>query len=394
MTLVSQISKQMQVQQLLRGEQAGTWAPIAATAFSASNAPEAVPLVFQYAVRGLESRDERLLLVRKMKDAVFKSGTMSGYPKAINALIHLNTVLPDDLRDAAPLRDLSLTTSDLNRIGQEHFSRTYGDTTDTVQSLLERYTRTWLLDVTSYLKFPTDASAAVAAPVSQGGRTGWHLGPHRGHRIQRQQCPEAVPLVFQYAVRGLESRDERLLLVRKMKDAVFKSGLLSGYPKAINALIHLNTILPDDLRDTTPLRWECPCHMLKSHLCPTQQSFADHNDLNRIGQEHASRTYGDTTETVQSLIKETYPDLEYFLATFSYGYTMSFSQVLSAAETSLVTVAALIATDTPRQTEWHLQGAMRNGASRAEVTAVRQISMEVSRMSYGNTTFPIYEPLP
>jgi alkylhydroperoxidase/carboxymuconolactone decarboxylase family protein YurZ len=39
----------------------------------------------------------------------------------------------------------------------------------------------------------------------------------------------------------------------------------------------------------------------------------------------------------------------------------------------------LIASDTPRQIDWHLQGAVRNGASIAEIQAVRQIAIEVAR---------------
>lgn len=70
---------------------------------------------------------------------------------------------------------------------------------------------------------------------------------------------------------------------------------------------------------------------------------------------------------------------EHFSTTFAYGYTYGFSDVLTAAETSFAMVAALIAADTPRQIDWHLHGAIRNGASRAEIEAVRRISIEVSR---------------
>jgi alkylhydroperoxidase/carboxymuconolactone decarboxylase family protein YurZ len=42
-------------------------------------------------------------------------------------------------------------------------------------------------------------------------------------------------------------------------------------------------------------------------------------------------------------------------------------------------IAALIASDTPRQIDWHLKGALRNGATLAQVRAVRQISIEVAQ---------------
>jgi len=41
-------------------------------------------------------------------------------------------------------------------------------------------------------------------------------------------------------------------------------------------------------------------------------------------------------------------------------------------------VASLIASDTPRQINWHLDGARRNGATLEEVIAVRQIAIEAA----------------
>lgn len=103
------------------------WYTVAAVAFSASNLPEAVPTVFQSALGDLQAvsadHSDALLLVRKMKDALFKSGLLSGYPKvkllsfqcmsnnplnlfaqAINALVALNKVIPEELRDDKPQR--------------------------------------------------------------------------------------------------------------------------------------------------------------------------------------------------------------------------------------------------------------------------------------------------
>ena len=64
------------------------WFFVTAVAFSASNLPEAVPLVYQHAFKSMSSLDSpvsddatTLLLVRKVKDALFKSGLLSGYPK-------------------------------------------------------------------------------------------------------------------------------------------------------------------------------------------------------------------------------------------------------------------------------------------------------------------------
>jgi hypothetical protein len=148
-----------------------TWAFVAAVAFSASNLPEAVPLVFQHAALSITEDEDSLLLVRKMKDAMFKSGMLSGYPKvgsfpspgyspakhktqAINALMALHNALPENLRDKKPLRylpilfilsvasdgrrssDHSMSTEALNKAGNKLFNHTYGDTAEAVQTML------------------------------------------------------------------------------------------------------------------------------------------------------------------------------------------------------------------------------------------------------------------
>jgi len=61
------------------------WYIIAAVSFCASNEPEAVSLVFQHALKDLQadegSREETLLLARKVRDALFKAGLICGYPR-------------------------------------------------------------------------------------------------------------------------------------------------------------------------------------------------------------------------------------------------------------------------------------------------------------------------
>ena len=69
----------------------------------------------------------------------------------------------------------------------------------------------------------------------------------------------------------------------------------------------------------------------------------------------------------------------YFSKTIGYGFTYGFNDILSPLETSYVLIASLITADTPRQINWHLDGARRNGATLAEVKAVRQIVIEAAQ---------------
>jgi len=75
---------------------ANPWDIIAAVAFSASNVPEAVPFVFKYAFDDLHKthvrlgqegngeivHEDRLVLARRFRDAIFKGGITGGFARA------------------------------------------------------------------------------------------------------------------------------------------------------------------------------------------------------------------------------------------------------------------------------------------------------------------------
>jgi alkylhydroperoxidase/carboxymuconolactone decarboxylase family protein YurZ len=58
---------------------------------------------------------------------------------------------------------------------------------------------------------------------------------------------------------------------------------------------------------------------------------------------------------------------------------MAYKGATSLMESSFATIAALIVIDAPQQLRWHLAGAIRNGATREEVKAVRAIAIEISK---------------
>lgn len=64
------------------------WYAVAAITFSASNCPEGVPLVLEYVLKDLDaiaaSHEDRLAAARKIRDAVFKSGMICGFPKVVH----------------------------------------------------------------------------------------------------------------------------------------------------------------------------------------------------------------------------------------------------------------------------------------------------------------------
>lgn len=59
------------------------WALITAVAFTASSFPEAIPLVFLHALSDLknEPEEKQQLLVRTLREAIFKSSQIIGLPR-------------------------------------------------------------------------------------------------------------------------------------------------------------------------------------------------------------------------------------------------------------------------------------------------------------------------
>ena len=74
------------------------WFIVASCAFSTANRPETVPVIFKYVLSDLEkaqadfkvskeqAHQEKLLLARKMRDCLFKSGMVAGYSKVMRRL--------------------------------------------------------------------------------------------------------------------------------------------------------------------------------------------------------------------------------------------------------------------------------------------------------------------
>ncbi|KAL1661170.1 AhpD-like protein [Schizophyllum commune] len=187
--------------------------------------------------------------------------------------------------------------------------------------------------------------------------------------------PEAVPQVFAYALEGETSHETRLRFARSARDAIFKTGMLSGYPKAINALAKLHAATPEDLRKKESMR---------SSQSTTEQ-------LHQTGEDLFTSTYGEKADDVRELLYDIYPDLGHFSITFAYGYVYGSMHALTSAETSFAFVAALIASDVPTQIDWHLQGARRHGATVGQINAVREIAIEASRAAGVSWKSPIPE---
>ena len=94
-----------------------------------------------------------------------------------------------------------------------------------------------------------------------------------------------------------------------------------------------------------------------------------------------SKVYGSTAKDIQTLLDKAYPDMGYFSKTIGYGFTYGLSRYTNDLEFSYIMLTSLIATDAPLQIKWHLDGALRNGASKEQVQAVRSMAIEIAQMA-------------
>ncbi|KAF8626203.1 hypothetical protein AX15_004893 [Amanita polypyramis BW_CC] len=175
--------------------------------------------------------------------------------------------------------------------------------------------------------------------------------------------PQEVPRVLQYVVRDAQTEQEKIVVAKKVRDALFKAGLTSGYPRAINSLKALYDVVPD-LRPTNMI------------LRNANMSLKDYEEK---GKDIFANLYGETGKDIQSLMDGIYPEMGWFSNTIGYGLVYGFTDVLSMEETSYTLVASLISVDTAQQISWHLANARRSGATLEEIRAVREIAVEVGR---------------
>ncbi|KAF8881945.1 AhpD-like protein [Gymnopilus junonius] len=222
--------------------------------------------------------------------------------------------------------------------------------------------------------FPENASRTTGLSASTESsilRNPWYIVA--AVTFSASNRPEGVPRVFEHVLEDLRRNGsnhgaavaEEKLLAQKLREALFKSGLISGYPKAINALKALHDVMPEELKETNIQR-------------DTHISLAEYSN---IGNNLFQSVYGEKAGSVQGLLNSIYPDMGWFSKTIGYGVVYGHVETLSALETSYMLVAALIAGDTPQQIAWHLDGARRSGASLEEIQAVRQLSMEAAKFS-------------
>lgn len=195
---------------------------------------------------------------------------------------------------------------------------------------------------------------------------------------------DEIASVFKYALDNgagptdtKPDHDEQLQIARKMREAIIKAAPIGGLPKAINALFALKGVTPPALLDE-PMGYSPTSRPVDVYDIPS-------STILHRGQTFFDKIYGKVSKRVMGQMDRSGTEDLGITARLMYGYILSNTKVLTAAESSYVLVAGLIPQDVNPQLKGHLKGALNNGATVEEVKAVREIVIRICEAS-GMTT--------
>ncbi|KAL8921715.1 MAG: hypothetical protein Q9208_005645 [Pyrenodesmia sp. 3 TL-2023] len=183
-----------------------------------------------------------------------------------------------------------------------------------------------------------------------------------------------IPHVFHHAIEqdGV-SAEQRLAIARRMREALVKAAAVGGLPKSINALFALKQATPPSLLDQ-PLEYSPTQRSAELYDVPASKILSR-------GQSFFDQIYGKVSKRVMGQMDRSGTEDLGITARLMYGYVLSNSSVLTPAESSFVLIAGLIPQDVNPQLKGHLKGALNNGASVAEVRAVRDVVVRLCEAS-------------
>jgi alkylhydroperoxidase/carboxymuconolactone decarboxylase family protein YurZ len=204
--------------------------------------------------------------------------------------------------------------------------------------------------------------------------------------------PDEISKVYQYALRhgpddGTPNQDEKLRVSRRIREALIKAAAVGGVPRVvessanfpldlwlmqfqtINALLELKKVTPEEQLDE-PGSFSPTGRRADIYDTPAPQ-------IMQRGQSFFEAIYGKITKRVMGQMDRSGTEDLGLVARLMYGYVLSNTSVLSAAETSFVMVAGLIPQDVNPQLKGHLRGALNGGATVEQVKAVRNVVVEL-----------------
>ncbi|SCV67712.1 BQ2448_5323 [Microbotryum intermedium] len=160
------------------------------------------------------------------------------------------------------------------------------------------------------------------------------------------------------------------LVVRYMKEALAKSSCIIGAPRAIEALLELDKVVPVEAKDDSFVREEL------------DQSRSN-QERAEIGMKGISTVYQKDIVGIFNMMDPYLKDIRWFAQNITYGTYLAphadktpetspdpFDQ--DSTLLSILTLSTIVPQRTPREILWHLRGAIRRGIPREQVRSLHE----------------------
>ncbi|KAL3455435.1 hypothetical protein BJX64DRAFT_297639 [Aspergillus heterothallicus] len=171
--------------------------------------------------------------------------------------------------------------------------------------------------------------------------------------------PEEIGPLYTRLLDTYIAPDEHKEQTRKIKEALVKAAGLYGAAKTGNAMRELYQVTPAHLIDDTCYR----------------ATDVDAEDAYKRGDAFLKSIYRDVPDlnTEDDFVRKCSPDYFYLVSRLLYPRIFSYDGILDKLESSQAIISSLIAIDCTGQARNHMKGMLWNGATREEVTMVRDI---------------------
>lgn len=221
---------------------------------------------------------------------------------------------------------------------------------------------------------------------------------------------DKLPLTYRFK-RTDDINKLQTKIAAKFREVILKSAALSGLPKAINALMILKAVTPNNLKpDLKPSRPlivnpgnylsndvlvedfsgtnDQPTNLLDTIDGPISDTSVNSKqiqlDLSR-GSKFWNTIYTQkVNKRIRNQMYNAYPDLWYYTYHHVYSPLLSFTDILSKKETSMTVVSILIPQDVNPQLKGHLKGALNAGATKAELDQLLHLVFDICDWTGGN----------
>lgn len=152
----------------------------------------------------------------------------------------------------------------------------------------------------------------------------------------------------------------------KLRESILKTAALSGLPKAINSMMIL--------KNSTPIEFQT-----KGNNREKIKNWEDYQQVQKRGKEYWNKVYTKISSRVENQMSSSYNDLWTYTIEDVYSPLLSFNEILTPNETSLVVIASLIPQDVNPQLKGHLKGAVNSGVAISKLKSARDMSILISK---------------